>query len=187
MCGFFSKDFALQACNRFSWRSRHVSLVRRSNGQNAKAPTIQYWVFQEDQGITQSRNGHLAPTSQRRSSTTSRRRRSRTDLPIMRQRRLGSGESLGKPIPRGLAAGGRLGSIGRFKGAGSLLGQAGGRSSTTADLLAYLITLLPLIDGLRFRSSSQRTPPVTPQCGKEPRIPPLRTVVADGDAQRASM
>jgi hypothetical protein len=33
------------------------------------------------------------------------------------------------------------------------------------------------------RYSSQRRPPVTPQCGEEPRIPPLRAVVADRDAQ----
>jgi hypothetical protein len=47
----------------------------------------------------------------------------------------------------------------------------------------YLPILLPLIDGPRFRSSSQRAPPVTRQCGEEPRIPPLRTVVADRNAQ----
>ena len=90
MCTFFSKDFALQACNRFSWRSRHVSLVRRSNRQNARAPTVQYWVLQENQGKIQSRNGHLAPTSPRCSSTTPQRGRPGVDPLILRQRRLGS-------------------------------------------------------------------------------------------------
>src|SRR5271157_3587404 len=91
MCRFSSKDFALQACNRFSWRSRHVILVRRSNGQNARAPTIQYYVFQENRGKTQSRNGHLAPTSPRCSSTTPQRGRPGVDPVILRQRRLGFG------------------------------------------------------------------------------------------------
>jgi hypothetical protein len=45
--------------------------------------------------------------------------------PILRQRRLGSGISLEKPIPRGEWLGERSGRIGRFKGAGSLVGQAG--------------------------------------------------------------
>jgi hypothetical protein len=102
MCRFSSKDFALQACNRFSWRSRQVSLVRRSNRRNARAPTIQYWFFQENRGKTQSRNGHLAPTSPR-GSTTPQRGRPGVDPLILRQRRLGSrGYPLGKPILRGL-------------------------------------------------------------------------------------
>src|SRR6202022_2811904 len=42
------------------------------------------------------------------------------------------------------------------------------------------------LGGLRFGSiaSSQRLPPVAPQNGEEPGIPPLRSVIADGNAQR---
>jgi hypothetical protein len=45
---------------------------------------------------------------------------------------------------------------------------------------------LNLIGGLRFGSiaSSQRLPPVAPQTGEEPGITPLRSIIADGNAQR---
>ena len=33
-------------------------------------------------------------------------------------------------------------------------------------------------------ASSQRLPPVAPQTGEEPGIPPLRSIIADGNAQR---
>jgi hypothetical protein len=63
--------------------------------------------------------------------------------PILRQRRLGLGVFLGKPIPRGRPLGGDSGGIGRFKGAGSLLGQARGRLSTTADLTSVEFEGIP--------------------------------------------
>src|ERR1022692_2190958 len=47
MCRFSSNNSAFQGCIRFPYRSRHVSFVSSSNGLNAKARTIQYWVFKK--------------------------------------------------------------------------------------------------------------------------------------------
>ncbi len=155
MCRFFSKDFALQACNRFSWHSRHVSLVRRSNRQNARAPTIQYWV-QENRGKTQSRNEHLAPTSPRCSSTTPQRGRPGVDPLILRQRRL---VSRGDPLGSRFRAVGSLargqGRIGHFKGVGSFLGQAGGHSERSRRVRMAFVRPR---DSLHPRARQPRSP-----------------------------
>src|ERR1035441_4172827 len=45
MCRFSCKNSAFKAAFRFACRSRHVSVVNSSNRLNAKARTIQYWVF----------------------------------------------------------------------------------------------------------------------------------------------
>jgi hypothetical protein len=105
MCRFFSKDFVLQACNRFSWRSRHVSLVRRSNGQNARAPTIQYWVFQEDRGQNPIAEWVSGANVTEMFLDYVPEKMTKGCQPILRQRRLGSGGNPQEPDFEGVAAG----------------------------------------------------------------------------------
>jgi hypothetical protein len=145
MCRLSSKDFTLQDCSRFLCRSRHVSLVRSSNGATYKHTLINTG-FQESQSKIQSRNRCPAPTSLRCSSIRLQRRRPGTDPPILRQRRLGSrGDPLGSRFRAVWSLARGPGRIGHFKGVGGFLGQAGGYSERSRHVrrdLTYLAAQL---------------------------------------------